>query len=116
MKNKNLSTLKFFVSVFIVNFLLLSYNNIKTDKAVAYYGKFKSIPANAITPQGWLKQYLINQRNGLTGHLEKAGYPFNTVGWAADSIPNNKSVEKWWPYEQNAYWVDGMERCGLLLN
>ena len=86
------------------------------SQPIAYYGRFQSIPANAITPHGWLRQYLINQRNGLTGHLEKAGYPFNTVGWAADSIPGNKSIEKWWPYEQNAYWVDGMIRCGLLLN
>ena len=88
----------------------------KKDLAVAYYGKFYSIPANHISPKGWLKQYLINQRDGLTGHLENAGYPFNTAGWAADSITNNSSIEKWWPYEQNAYWVDGMERCGLLLN
>ncbi|MEP7278606.1 MAG: beta-L-arabinofuranosidase domain-containing protein [Bacteroidota bacterium] len=93
-----------------------SYGKMEKDESVSYYGKFKSIPANAITPKGWLKQYLVNQRNGLTGHLENAGYPFNTVGWAADSIPGNKSVEKWWPYEQNAYWVDGMMRCGLLLN
>lgn len=84
-------------------------------KIARYYGKFQSIPANAIIPQGWLKQYLLNQRNGLTGHLEHAGYPFNTIGWAADSIPENLSVEKWWPYEQTAYWVDGMLRCGLLL-
>ncbi len=86
------------------------------SQPIAYYGQFKSIPANAITPKGWLRQYLIVQKNGLTGHLENAGYPFNTVGWAADSIPGNKSIEKWWPYEQNAYWVDGMMRCGLLLN
>ena len=87
-----------------------------TGAPVPYYGKFQSIPVNAITPKGWVKQYLINQKNGLTGHLENAGYPFNMVGWAADSITRNRSVEKWWPYEQNAYWVDGMMRCGLLLN
>ena len=85
-------------------------------QSYTYYGKFKSIPANDISPKGWLKQYLINQRDGLTGHLENAGYPFNTEGWTADSITGNKSVEKWWPYEQNGYWVDGMTRCGLLLN
>lgn len=96
--------------------LFISCDNKAPKVGVPYYGQFKSIPANSITPGGWLKQYLINQRNGLTGHLEKAGYPFNTVGWAADSMPVNTSVEKWWPYEQNAYWVDGMERCGLLLN
>jgi hypothetical protein len=95
---------------------MISCTGNKEDKPLAYYGRFKSIPANAITPKGWLKQYLLNQRNGLTGHLENAGYPFNTQGWAADSITGNKSIEKWWPYEQNGYWVDGMIRCGLLLN
>ena len=70
---------------------------------------------SAIQPEGWLRGYLETQREGLTGHLEVAGYPFNTVGWAGAKIPNNTSIESWWPYEQNAYWVDGMERCGLLL-
>ncbi len=105
------------VSLFAFSLILMtvSCNNKAQINSIPYYGKFYSIPANAITPKGWLKQYLVNQRDGLTGHLENAGYPFNTVGWAADTIPNNISVEKWWPYEQNAYWVDGMERCGLLL-
>ena len=101
-------------TIIVISSLLFGMN-VFAQTAV-YYGQFQSIPANAISPKGWLKQYLINQRNGLTGHLENAGYPFNTVGWAADSIPGNKSIEKWWPYEQNAYWVDGMMRCGLLLN
>ena len=102
------------ITIIVISSLLFGMN-VFAQTAV-YYGQFQSIPANAISPKGWLKQYLINQRNGLTGHLENAGYPFNTVGWAADSIPGNKSIEKWWPYEQNAYWVDGMMRCGLLLN
>lgn len=72
------------------------------------------VPIAAIHPEGWLRQYLVNQRNGLTGHLENAGYPFNTRGWLADEIPTNS--DEWWPFEQNAYWVDGMLRCGLLLN
>lgn len=106
------------VSLFAFSLILMavSCNNKAQINPMPYYGQFKPIPANAITPKGWLKQYLFNQRDGLTGHLENAGYPFNTVGWAADSIPNNNSVEKWWPYEQNAYWIDGMVRCGLLLN
>lgn len=79
------------------------------------YANFKEIPITSIQPSGWLKTYLETQRNGLTSHLEAAGYPFNTVGWNGLAITNNTSIEDWWPYEQNAYWVDGMERCGLLL-
>ena len=101
-------------TIIAICFLLFGMNIFA--QSYIYYGKFKSIPANDISPKGWLKQYLINQRDGLTGHLENAGYPFNTEGWMADSITGNKSIEKWWPYEQNGYWVDGMTRCGLLLN
>lgn len=79
------------------------------------YARLSEAPIVAIRPEGWLRQYLVNQRDGLTGHLENAGYPFDTVGWTADKIPGNHSIEDWWPYEQNAYWVDGMLRCGLLL-
>lgn len=103
----------------ILFIVMLGINYSFTNKneliSVPYFGKFQSIPAGSIKPKGWLKQYLVNQKNGLTGHLENAGYPFNTEGWAADSIKGNISIEKWWPYEQNAYWVDGLERCGLLL-
>lgn len=116
MNNSQKSTLKYLFIAFFLNLLFLSCSTKNAEQSVAYFGKFKSIPANAITPKGWLRQYLVNQRNGLTGHLENAGYPFNTIGWAADSITGNKSIVKWWPYEQNGYWIDGMMRCGLLLN
>jgi len=78
------------------------------------FAHFGEVPITAIRPEGWLRQYLVDQRNGLTGHLENAGYPFNTAGWLADKIETDS--EAWWPFEQNAYWVDGMIRCGLLLN
>lgn len=116
MQIKKISSIALLVLSASILVIVYAYNAKPTDEWITYYGKFKPIPANAITPKGWLKQYLMNQRDGLTGHLDNAGYPFNTVGWAADSIPNNTSVERWWPYSQNAYWVDGMLRCGLLLN
>lgn len=72
---------------------------------------------NAIKPTGWLRSFLDHQRTGLTGHLEVAGYPFNTEGWLADHLPlSDRGGSGWWPYEQIAYWVDGMMRCGLLMD
>lgn len=69
---------------------------------------------SAIHPEGWLRRYLEMQRDGLTGHMEAAGYPFDTDGWADASIPSNQG-DAWWPYEQTGYWVDGAIRCGHLL-
>jgi uncharacterized protein len=75
---------------------------------------FTEVPLTALTPEGWLRQYLVNQRNGLTGHLDECGFPFSTGGWAAGQVKHEQGAD-WWPYEQTGYWIDGMIRCGHLL-
>jgi hypothetical protein len=57
---------------------------------------------------------LERQRSGLTGHIEAAGYPFDTCGWACSEVA--ASTQKWWPYEQTSYYVDGLLRLGYLLD
>jgi len=78
------------------------------------FGKFSEVALSSIHPEGWLRRFLEIQRDGLTGHLEAAGYPFDTPGWAASRVVS-RGFEDWAPYEQNGYWVDGMIRCGRLL-
>jgi len=69
-----------------------------------------------IRPDGWIRDFLLHQRDGLTGHLEVAGYPFHTKGWLVNHIPlGERGGSGWWPYEQYAYWIDGMIRAGILL-
>ncbi len=83
------------------------------------FGFFEEIALNCLHPQGWLRNWLICQRDGLTGHLEAAGYPFGEVGWDtafAKMSYQTDVADEWWPYEQTGYWVDGMVRCGLLLD
>lgn len=50
-------------------------------------------------------------------NLEQAGFPFNCVDWDRCEIDTTNINENpgWWIYEQTAYWLDGMERCGQLL-
>lgn len=80
------------------------------------YRSLHAVPLSRVKPAGWLRGQLQRQRDGLTGHLEVAGFPFNTEGWRAENLPVSDIVGKsWWPYEQVAYWVDGMTRCGHLL-
>ncbi len=80
----------------------------------ARFASFHELPLTQISPEGWLRRYLEKQRDGLTGHLEAAGYPFNTYGWGGKRVPK-RDGEDWWAYEQTGYWVDGMIRCGHLL-
>ena len=69
-----------------------------------------------VKPVGWFRDFLELQMNGLTGHIERAGYPFDTVEWGqADFIADNGNPT-WWVYEQTAYWLDGLCRCSILLD
>jgi uncharacterized protein len=67
-----------------------------------------------IAPKGWIKQYLEKQKNGLTGHMENAGAPFNGKCWT--DFSGKEYYNNWGPYEQTGYWIDGALRCGYLLD
>ena len=83
-----------------------------------YYGKFEEIGIRKIKPQGWLKAFLEDQRDGLTGHLEVAGYPYDCIGWDRFDVDTTKSNDNpgWWAYEQTGYHLDGLERLGELID
>lgn len=69
-----------------------------------------------ITPEGWLREMLERQRNGLTGHPEAMAYPYNSCLWAGDLKRDSESRgADWWRYEQTAYYLDGLTRLGYLL-
>ncbi|MEJ7739852.1 MAG: beta-L-arabinofuranosidase domain-containing protein [Chitinophagaceae bacterium] len=87
------------------------------NNTVVTHDIFKDLPLSHITPQGWLHTFLKNQKDGLTGNIEVAGYPYNTLGWASPKIerPGIQKGKDWWPYEQVGYYVDGLIRCAYLL-
>lgn len=73
----------------------------------------------SLTPEGWIKTILIAQRNGLTGTLDTLVFPFSHHGWAGDPFLKGTGASKvgnWVPYEQTAYYCDGVLRCGYLLD
>ncbi len=70
-----------------------------------------------IKPDGYFKDFLLTQKSGLTGHIEKAKYPFDTVIWGGgDEDKVDPRMIKWWAYEQTGYWVDGLTRAAILLD
>jgi|SRR6185437_10396713 len=79
------------------------------------HARFSELPLTSIQPQGWLRAFMVKAKNGLTGHLDElGGTPFDTYGWGGRTLAN--IPPDWWSYEQNAYWCDGMTRCGYLLD
>lgn len=82
------------------------------------YSKLEEVDIKSIHTDGWLKNFLKNQESGLTGHLDEIGEPFSNIGWDRPTVTDGDGNETphWWPYEQTAYWTDGLERCGQLLD
>ena len=78
------------------------------------HSHYSELGLSEIKPEGWLKQYLKNQKNGLTGQMENAGYPFNGSYWT--NFVEQEYYNSWGPYEQTGYWIDGALRCGYLLD
>ena len=68
-----------------------------------------------INPEGWLRQMLETQREGLTGHPEALSYPYNTCLWNGEIPRMGTHGRDWWRYEQTAYYTDGLLRLGYLL-
>ena len=83
------------------------------------FATFESLPITSITPEGWLRVFLENQRDGLTGHLEQTGWPFDTDCWEGVDAGRGHHVSDdfiWAAYEMTGYRFDGMVRLGYLLN
>lgn len=72
-----------------------------------------------VVPQGWLRIMMESQKANFTGKLDEIGFPFTQGGWGSEPFTRTKNGVTsgfWVPYEQTAYYYDGMIRCGLLLN
>lgn len=76
---------------------------------------------NSVVARGWIEGFLKTQMDGLTGHIEECGYPFDRPWWGTEKKnahgENDEGVKSsWWTYEQVAYWLDGYLRLAILLD
>lgn len=102
--------------------MLKSINKVKT------FGRFTEVPPSAIKPQGFIKEFLLRQKSGLTGNFKVQNYPFDTVMWAGKisnvgfrdfeyngRVIKVEPINAWWPYEQTAYLLDGALKLAYLI-
>jgi uncharacterized protein len=98
----------------VLPFVLLSLFVVRAGAAengMTYHGVYRELPITDIQPDGWLAELLRRQRDGLATLRKGSGHPFDTDLWVG-KIPN----ADWADWEQAAYFVDGVYRCGLLLH
>ncbi len=69
----------------------------------------------AIHPKGWLLDFLKTQKTGLTGNIAKADHPYYETFWGSHEEHSEYKGIFWWPYEQTAYYIDGLTRLAILL-
>lgn len=70
-----------------------------------------------IVPAGWLKGFLVNQQEGMTGKPESMSYPYDSNLWDGEIVRNTETYgSDWWRYEQTAYYTDGLLRLAYLLD
>ncbi len=85
---------------------------------VAPYAAFSEGLISDITPEGWVREILQRQKDGLTGHPEAMSYPFDSCCWAGNlEMSKNPHYwgSDWWRFEQSAYYVDGFSKLGYIL-
>lgn len=81
--------------------------------------KFIQLPVGAVKPTGWLKNTLQAWGDGITGHLHE--YRDDTFKNTWDDRlykkkhPLQFGSAGWWPFEQHAYWVDGIAQTAYIL-
>jgi DUF1680 family protein len=91
--------------------LLLQAQHPRTGKTPAALrnNPYTALPLGAITPQGWLREMLLRQKNGATGKLDEL-YPLvmnNRNGWLGGN------GDQW---ERGPYWIDGLLPLAYILH
>lgn len=78
---------------------------------------FQPLKPGAVEPTGWLRDWALAARKGITGHLDERAETFGK-GWTGQDFKAGGVKEKGtgWPLEQCAYWLDGLVRMAYILN
>jgi hypothetical protein len=77
------------------------------------------LPPGAVQPAGWLRDWAVAAREGITGHLDE-DHPVFAHGWKGTQFdgpfPYSVADGAGWSLEQCAYWLDGALRLGFVLH
>jgi hypothetical protein len=101
-------------TILLLTLILFSCQNkqeshYQNNRAPLTKNAFVELPIGAIQAEGWLKERLIRQKNGLTGNLDEL-YPLvmgDSNGWLGGD------GDQW---ERGPYWIDGLLPLAYILD
>ncbi len=78
---------------------------------------FLPLPVGSVEPAGWLRDWAVAARQGITGHLDEYHSVYHDA-WKGPGVQGNGMGPDGtgWPLEQCSYWLDGAIRLGLILH
>ena len=81
-----------------------------SNRAPLQPSKLIKLPVGSVKPKGWLLEFFIRQKNGLTGNLGKIS------AWLdkKDNAWLSKSGEGKWGWEEVPYWLKGYANIGYI--
>ncbi len=88
------------------NLLSAENKNYPVNKEPLLQKKYVSLPVGAVKPLGWLKDQLVIQANGLTGHLDEFWPSLKNSAW------KGQDGEAW---ERGPYYLDGLVPLAYIL-
>jgi DUF1680 family protein len=97
------------LTAFLLSFAVHVHAQTRTAvRAPQHRNPYIQLPLGSIQPQGWLREMLIRQKNGATGHLDEL-YPLvmnHRNGWLGGD------GDQW---ERGPYWLDGLLPLAYIL-
>jgi hypothetical protein len=93
-------------------------NLVYSDVDIKVKPVFVSLPAGAVSPEGWLRDWAEAAADGITGHLDEwtAVYGMGWKGVGFEAVGADPKNGTGWPLEQCSYWLDGAVRLAYILN
>ncbi len=83
-------------------------SNYQNNRSPLISKPFMELPLGAISPEGWLKDQLLRQKNGMTGHLDEV-YE-KVMGKRNGWLGGDGDV-----WERGPYWIDGLLPLAYIL-
>lgn len=99
------------ISIVVKPEIIQANHHYITNRAPLEPSRLIKLPIGSIEPGGWLKEYLIRQKNGLTGNLGKisAWLQKEDNAWLDENGQGN------WGWEEVPYWLKGYANIGYIL-